>query len=55
MPPKSPPNPADNSDVPYGADPRRGRGPLVFWIVLYVLWLGVLVWMALFTIQRWPR
>lgn len=55
MPRKSPSNPADNDSVPYGSDRRRGRGPLVFWICLYVLWLGVLVWMALFTVRRWPR
>ncbi len=37
----------DESQRPYGSRPDRSRAPLVLWGVLYVLWFGVLLWMAI--------
>lgn len=39
---------AANSQAPYGTDPRRSKGPLVFLGLLYLAWFAVLFWMAAF-------
>lgn len=36
----------NQSDAPFGTEVRRSRFPILLWGLLYVLWFGVLVWMA---------
>lgn len=36
--------------APFGTQPRRSKGPLIAWCVLYVLWFGVLLYFAMFTV-----
>jgi len=42
----SPDPPATDQHAPFGTQPPRSKGPLVFLGVLYAGWLVVLVWMA---------
>jgi|GEM_PF-5891914 len=35
-------------EIPYGADPMRGRGLLIVWGALYFAWFAALFWMAVF-------
>lgn len=37
---------AANSKAPFGTEPRRSRGPLVFFGLLYLAWVALLFWMA---------
>lgn len=34
---------AVNSNAPFGTLPRRSRGPLLFWIVVYCVWFVALL------------
>lgn len=43
--------PDNSSGLPFGSDPNRSRAPLFLLGALYVVWLGVLLWMALFHSQ----
>ena len=36
--------------APFGTRPRLVRGPLIAWCVVYAIWLGVLVYMAAYTV-----
>ena len=48
-----PPNPrSTDSQTPFGTQPRRPSGWLVFWSVLYIGWLLALLWMAAFEVGR---
>lgn len=38
----------EQSDKPYGTEPRRSNTPIYVLGVLYLLWFGVLVWMAFY-------
>lgn len=33
-------------DVPFGTQPRRSPGPLAALIILFALWFGFLIWLA---------
>lgn len=37
---------------PLGVEPQRPAGPLIAWAVVYLAWLAVLVWLALFKTIR---
>lgn len=38
--------------IPFGADPKRSFVPVYLFGIVYVLWLGVLLWMAIFHAQH---
>lgn len=42
-------SPADGGE-PFGTVPRRGKGPLTFWWVVYAAWFAVLIYLAMFTV-----
>ncbi|MBI5863553.1 MAG: hypothetical protein HZB38_03385 [Planctomycetes bacterium] len=33
--------------APFGAETRRSFGPVIFFAVMYLVWFGFLVWLAL--------
>lgn len=37
---------AADSKAPFGTEPRRSPGPLVFYGLLYLAWVALLLWMA---------
>ena len=39
--------PPDDSGRPFGSRPDRSWAPVYFWAALYLLWFGVLLWMAI--------
>ena len=39
-----------DNGAPFGTLPRRGRGPLIAWSLAYAAWLGMLLYMAAYTV-----